>query len=127
VLVAIVTAFVTGILTKSPVRVDVIRDRATMTREVAGGLIENAYSLHFMNVSEKPASYQIGVSGLDGIQLSGPAQVTLDPASARTLQLQVQVPPASAKDGANPIYFDIQSTTDASVKLREKATFLQVQ
>jgi cytochrome c oxidase accessory protein FixG len=53
---AICVAFVWGIANKASLRVDVIRDRATLAREVEGGLIENVYRLHVINVSEVAAS-----------------------------------------------------------------------
>src|SRR3546814_6185299 len=35
-------------------RMDVIRDRGVLGREVAGGMIENVYRLQFINTSESP-------------------------------------------------------------------------
>ncbi len=126
VLLAIVAAFVWGLATKSTLKVDVIRDRTTLAREVAGGMIENVYSLHIMNVSEQPARYVISVSGLDGIALDGPAEIAVPAASARIQAVQVRVPPTSGKRGSNVIYFDVKSASDAGVSVHEKATFLQV-
>lgn len=125
ILIAICIAFVWGLATKSTLRVDVIRDRATLAREVEGGLVENIYRLHVMNVSEKTQHYEIAVSGLDGIKLAGESELDLPVAGEKSLSIQVRVPPESGKRGSNIIYFDVRSTEDATIKVHEKATFIQ--
>ncbi len=121
----ICVAFVYGLATKPTLRVDVIRDRATLAREVEGGLVENVYRLHVMNVSEEPRRFAISVSGLDGMELVGERIVELPPAAARSYALQVRVPPGVGKRGSNPIFFDVKSMADARVAVNEKATFIQ--
>jgi cytochrome c oxidase accessory protein FixG len=125
ILVAICIAFVWGLATKSNLRVDVIRDRATLAREVEGGLVENVYRLHVMNVSEKTQRYEISVTGLDGIKFEGEGVLDVPSASAKSLSIQVRVPPESGRRGSNIIYFDIRSTEDTKIAVHEKATFIQ--
>jgi cytochrome c oxidase accessory protein FixG len=125
ILVAICIAFVWGLATKSNLRVDVIRDRATLAREVEGGLVENVYRLHVMNVSEKSQRYEISVTGLDGIKLQGESALDVPSAGAKSLSIQVRVPPESGRSGSNVIYFDIRSTEDTKIAVHEKATFIQ--
>ncbi len=125
ILSAIVIAWAWGLATKPPLRVDVIRDRATLAREVDGGLIENVYRLQIMNVSEQPRRYSIGVSGLAGIDVAGERIVELAAASNKNLSIHVRVPPESAKPGANVIHFEVKALGDGKVvAVREKATFL---
>jgi cytochrome c oxidase accessory protein FixG len=45
-------ALVWGLATRSTLRVDVIKDRSTLSREVEGGLIANVYNLQVMNMTE---------------------------------------------------------------------------
>src|SRR5690606_23084083 len=47
-------AFVVSLATRTTLRMDIIRDRGALGREVAGGLIENVYRLQFINTSESP-------------------------------------------------------------------------
>jgi len=120
----ICAAFVWGIATKSSLRVDVIRDRATLAREVEDGWIENVYRLHVMNVSEVPRRYALTVTGLSGIDMVGERIVALPPATDKTFTIQVRVPPESGKQGANKIYFDVKSLADEKIAVHEPATFL---
>ena len=122
---AICVAFVWGIVNKASLRVDVIRDRAVLAREVEGGLIENIYRLHVINVSEAPHRYALSVSGLPGIDMVGERILEVPAAGARTFAVQVRVPPESGKKGSNQIFFDVKSLADEKVAVHEKASFLQ--
>ncbi len=127
ILLAITSAWIWGLATKPVLRVDVIRDRATLAREVEGGLIENLYHLQVMNVSEKAHRYTMSVTGLDGIALVGENVIDVAAASNKSILVQVRVPPESGKKGSNVIHFDVKSQSDEKVAVHEKATFLMPQ
>jgi cytochrome c oxidase accessory protein FixG len=124
ILSAIVVGWIWGLANKPALRVDVIRDRATLAREVEGGLIENLYRLQVMNVSENAERYEMSVTGLDGIQLASDKLIELPAAANKNILVQVRVPPESGKTGSNVIYFDVKSTRNDKVAVHEKATFL---
>jgi len=124
ILAAITLALVWGIAHKPQLRVDVIRDRGALSREVEGGLIENVYRLQVMNVTEQPHKYSIAVSGMDRAELIGDRTIELDAASNRNATIQVRVPPESGKQGSNPIYFDVKALDDPGISVHEKAAFL---
>ncbi|HZX31537.1 MAG TPA: cytochrome c oxidase accessory protein CcoG [Rhodocyclaceae bacterium] len=107
-----------------PLKVDVIRDRATLAREADNGNIENIYMLRFMNTDEKPHRYQITVSGLEGVTLADQGQVEVAPASLKEATILVQVPPTAGKSGSNPVHFDIVAEDNADIHIREKAAFM---
>ncbi|GAB2180561.1 cytochrome c oxidase accessory protein CcoG [Denitratisoma sp. agr-D3] len=125
ILLLIILAFVWGLATKPSLRVDIIRDRATLAREVEGGVIENVYRLQIMNVSETSQRYALSVSGLDGIQLEGATQIDVAPATTQAMTIQVRVPPESGKKGSNPIFLDVKSMSDEKISVHEKTTFIQ--
>ncbi len=56
-----------------PLKVDVIRDRGAMVREVEDGELENVYRLQVMNATEAPHRYRIGVEGLPGLRVASEA------------------------------------------------------
>ena len=49
---AVIIAAAVGLWVRVPLKVDVIRDRAAIAREVEGGKIENVYRLQIMNTAE---------------------------------------------------------------------------
>ena len=63
---AVAIAAAVSLSLRTPLKVDVIRDRAAMAREVEGGLIENVYRLQIMNTTEQARAFEIAVSGLPG-------------------------------------------------------------
>jgi cytochrome c oxidase accessory protein FixG len=127
ILSVVTIAWIWGLATKPVLRVDVIRDRATLAREVEGGLIENLYRLQVMNVSEKAHRYTMSVTGLDGIALVGENVIEVAAASNKSILVQVRVPPDSGKKGSNVIHFDVKSQSDEKVAVHEKASFLMPQ
>jgi cytochrome c oxidase accessory protein FixG len=124
VLCAICVAFVWALATRQPLRMDVIKDRSVLVREVEGGLLENVYVLKVMNMAEKPRALRLSVSGLDGITLDGPTQIEVNPAENKTLTVRVRVPMDTAGKGTHKVYFDVVAVDDANLQLHEKAVFL---
>jgi cytochrome c oxidase accessory protein FixG len=124
ILAVIVAVFIWGLATKPSLRVDVIRDRAVLAREVEDGLIENVYRLQVMNVSETAQRYAITVSGLDQIAIAGEKVVEVPAASNKSIIVPVRVPPESGKKGSNTVYFDVKALADEKIAVHEKATFL---
>jgi polyferredoxin len=88
-------------------KVDVIRDRAALSRIVAGGKLENVYRLQIMNATEQPQRYRISAKGLAGLQVASDAQVAVGPAESRWAAVRLQVAYGSAAPGSHPIEFDI--------------------
>jgi cytochrome c oxidase accessory protein FixG len=119
-------AFLWGLATRSTLRVDIIRDRTTLGREVEGGLIENVYRLQVMNMTEAPRAFNVSVSGLENAKLIGlGSQVEVAPATVQSVTIQVQVPPESAKPGSSSaLFLEVKAVDDPSVFAREKTTFL---
>jgi cytochrome c oxidase accessory protein FixG len=115
---------VTSIVTRNPLRVDVIRDRNTLARIADAGRIENAYRLNLMNASEHALVLDIAVEGIDGISIEGPAQFDVAAASNHAVPVRVQVPPQGSDPGAHAIRFLITAREDTAIARTEKASFI---
>jgi polyferredoxin len=123
ILSAVVAAFMFGLLTKSDLKVNVMRDRGVAGREVDGGLIENVYRLQVMNVGEHYQFYSIKVGGMPGIALASDNVIELPAESSHVFTVRVRVAPESGQAGANPVRFEIESLL-GDAQTSEKATFL---
>ena len=111
ILLLLVGGLATSIALRSPFRVDVVRDRASLARLVDDGRVENLYRLQVMNATEQAQRYRVAVQGLPGIHIEGADTVEVQPAEARWLTVAVRVPPetaASRAAGAHPIAFEVQ-------------------
>ncbi|HLL13419.1 MAG TPA: cytochrome c oxidase accessory protein CcoG [Rubrivivax sp.] len=116
-----------GLMLRQPLKVDVVRDRATLSRIVGAGEIENLYRLQLMNATETHQRLHIDVGGLPGARvLTEGAGIDLDAAQARWVNVQVRVPHDSARaagPGAHRIHFTV-STQDQATLVSEKSTFV---
>ena len=130
VLLLITAAVGTSLVLRTPFKVDVVRDRATLARIVDEGSIENVYRLQVMNATERQQRYRIEADGLPGLALAAPVEVTIEPTQARWVTVALRVPPQTAQatpPGAHPIHFRIErlaTPEDDARDLREKSTFV---
>jgi cytochrome c oxidase accessory protein FixG len=130
ILIALIVAFGVSLAWRTPFRVDVVRDRATLARIVDEGTVENVYRLQVMNAAEQAQRYRIGVEGLDQIAVQGTTELTVGPAEAHWVTLSARVPFDAAQQagaGAHTIHFRIErlpQAGDSAVTILEKSTFL---
>jgi len=130
VLIVIVSVLATSIALRSPFKVDVVRDRSTLARQVEDGEVENVYRLQIMNATEMTQNYRVTADGLPGLRVIDAQAVTVAPTEARWLTVTLRVPPATAAKtpaGAHEVYFHIEREAQGSEPARlqrEKSTFV---
>ena len=125
ILLVITAIFVYSLSTRIPLRVDVLRDRGVMTREVGDGLTENVYILHIMNMQDSVRTYSVKAEGLPGIRVDGQDSFKVEPLGNLTQPINVRAPADVGAPGANQIRFLIVDSENASIHLDEKSTFIQ--
>ena len=124
VLVALCVAMLASLVTRTPLKVDVVRDRAALSRIVAGGKLENIYRLQIMNATEGPQRYRIAARGLEGLEVASEAEVDIDAAQSRWVAVRLQIPYGSAQPGSHAVHFDVQALGDSAAHVSEKSVFL---
>lgn len=125
----IIVAFLVALATRTTLRVDVIRDRGSLGREIPGGLIENVYQLQIINASESPIELKLSATGLDGLNIATANErqsvVHIEPASNKLVPVVVTLPAG----GAEPGLHDIQLLTQGQyqqggqVRVTEQSSF----
>jgi len=123
VLLTLTVGLFTHMVLRVPLKVDVIRDRGSLGREVQDGLVENVYRLQLMNASETARRLRIDVSGIETVVVASEALVEIEPAANRLVPVRIRVRPGFAKPGANGIEFLVVDLDDPGVAVREKSTF----
>ncbi len=128
-LVAISAAALVTLYGRVPVKVDVVRDRGNMTRDTGEPLVQNVYRLQIMNTQERPAKFNIAVSGIEGIRLLGEHEkVALGPASAKWVPVRIEAPRENTRPGSNRIQFTVETVPGAAgeqpIRIVEKSTFI---
>lgn len=124
ILAAIVIAAGISLSVRVPLKVDVIRDRASLSREVDNGDVENVYRLQFMNTLEIPRRYRVSVSGLPNLRIVAGHGVELQATTTQMVTLRVRVPSDSVTPGSHRIYFEVLTEGDEATAVREKSVFL---
>ena len=124
-LLALTLAMVSSLVVRTPLKVDVIRDRGVLARQVERGQIENVYRLQIANATEVPQRYRLAASGLEGLHVASDTEVDVAAAEARWVVVRLRLPAGVvAAAGSHPVVLEIMATGDAAVQLREKTTFL---
>ena len=123
ILLLIVAATVWSLMTRIPLKVDVIRDRTTLYQEADDERIENVYHLRIMNTDETSRRYTVTVSGIEGIGLVGAKTVEVPGATNQDFLAVASVKDGAAPKGSNPIVFEIRADEDTAIAVQEKSTF----
>jgi|JTFN01.1.fsa_nt_gb cytochrome c oxidase accessory protein FixG len=123
ILLAASIALVGHMATRNPVKLDVIRDRGALAREVEDGMIENVYRLQIMNSSEESRSYVLSVSGLETVFIDSDTEVEVGAAGNRLVPVRVRIQPGIGEPGTHTIYFGVTDRDNPDVSVSEKTTF----
>lgn len=86
-MLVIISIFIAALATRTTLRVDVIRDRGVLGREVAGGMIENVFRLQIINASEDALDLALRAEGLPGL-------ITIVADQSAIMPLNMMLPPS---------------------------------
>jgi len=123
VLSALIAILTIALWVRVPLKVDVIRDRGALAREVEDK-VENVYRLQVMNTTEQRQTYALRVEGMPDLTIASEPTFEVAPASTTSVPLRVQAPAEQVAPGSHRIYVEVGAANDAAIKVREKATFL---
>ncbi len=124
-LLALIVAGVgTALALRTPLKLDVMRDRGSMGREVGDGLVENVYRLQVMNTGESAHRFRIAVTGLPGIRVADQQDVLLDGATTRAVPVRVQAERGELASGSHKIEFVLTALDQPALAVQEKAVFI---
>jgi cytochrome c oxidase accessory protein FixG len=123
-LVILVAGLVTSMAARTPVILDVIRDRNSLYRELPNDIIENIYTIKIINQSNDARSFVMSVSGIAGLMLDGVRdEVRVEGGGVLSLPVRARAHRDDAS-GVSEILFSIEATDDASVVMREDSRFI---
>jgi cytochrome c oxidase accessory protein FixG len=123
-LLILIVGLTTAMVTRTPLRIDVMRDRNSLYRELPNDVVENIYTLKLINQSESPRNFALTVNGVEGISLDGvDDEITIGGGEILTLPIRVR----AARDdayGIATIEFAVTATDDASVSAVQDSRFI---
>jgi cytochrome c oxidase accessory protein FixG len=124
ILAAVTIALVVAVGIRVPLKVDVIRDRGALAREVEDGRIENTYRLQVMNTSERGQAFALNAGGLPGLQIASEPTFEMPGASSRSILVRLRARPEDIPPGSSKIVIGVKSVDDPKVAVEEKTVFL---
>ena len=123
ILVLIIIGMFGSLYLRTPLKLDVIRDRGAMGREVEDGQIENVYRLQVMNTTEEAHNYRITVSGMDTLTQATSDLVSLGPTETLAHAIRLRAAHGAGQKGSNKIRITLQAEDEPSLKVSEPAVF----
>ncbi len=123
ILLFVLSIFFGTLFTRTPVKMDAIRDRGSMGREIEEGMIENVYRMQIMNTDESAHRFHISVGGIESIQLQGTGNFSLQATESRAVPVNVRLGPGQGEKGSNKIWFTLTDIDNPDIQLKEKAVF----
>lgn len=114
-----------AIINRTPLEVDIIRDRSSLYNETNEGMIENVYTLKLINKDVSPHQYTLNVEGITGakVKIKGD-QISIKAGEALELPVRVQVDPYELKKRSTALQFHITAENNADINLIEETRFL---
>jgi cytochrome c oxidase accessory protein FixG len=124
-ILALLTAgFVIALALRSPVSLDVIRDRNALFRLTDDGNVDNVYTLRILNKSEHPQRFQLEAHGGSALRLIARVTEYAVPSGA-VYSLPIRVRRAAYEPlGPETIVFTLRSLDDPDVVVETEARFL---
>jgi polyferredoxin len=112
--------FVAALLLRTPLELDVIRDRNALYREARPGYIENVYTLRVINKDAVAHTYTVTAAGLPTLALeTEPATIEVGPNEIRTVPARALIEDGAAPSGGHTITFTLAAEDDAALRTTE--------
>ena len=125
ILMAITAGSFYSILSRTPLAMDVIRDRNSLYRETNEGLIENVYIIKILNMDQQDHTYVLSVNGIDDLTMKmDTSDLKVLSGEVIELPVRVQVDAYNLKKRSNEISFSLIASDNDELSVVEEARFL---
>lgn len=124
ILIAISLGTIASIMARSPIEMDIIRDRSVLFRETDEGLVENVYIVKIINKDIKPHEYSLTASGIEDMQIFiSTKRIYADSGLVIEIPVRLVVDPYVLKKRSSQVHFHLKAL-DADLSTDEEARFL---
>lgn len=125
-LTIMIVAFSYAIITRTPFRLDIERDRGQLYQVTPNDTVQNAYVLKIMNMSQQPHKYHLSVEGIEGMKMDVPSEYELTFNELKEISLNLEVDPATTKleSGKTNIEFVVINEDTGEEVAREESRFI---
>ncbi len=124
ILAGILVAFVYTLAQRIPLRVDVIRDRQSLSNVTPSGDIENLYRLQIINMDDREHRYVIAAQGIEGLKITHGSGVQIPALGTTDVTVTLEAPRASVTRSSQPVFFEVKAVDDPEIRRETKSSFL---
>ena len=125
ILFALTAAFAASLYVRVPLKLNVLRDRATLVRDAGGGRIENVYRLQIGNAGEQPRRFVISATGVPAAEVvldeASPVEIAAE--STRMVPVRLRADAQGLSAGSHEVVFHVVASDDSQIAAHEKSTF----
>jgi cytochrome c oxidase accessory protein FixG len=123
-LLVLIAGLTTSMATRTPIILDVIRDRNTLYRELPRGVIENSYTVKVINQSNDTRAFVLEATGIDGLALDGVEEhIIVEGGGVLSIPLRARAHRDNAY-GVTEILFTVTALDDGADTVEEDSRFL---
>ncbi len=124
--------FMGALYLRTPLGLDVIRDRNVLYRMVsdpeAGEMVENVYTIKVLNKDEFDHVYQLTLQDYPHAEIASETRISVAGGKVASVPIRVRIPVDDLKVAATTFHFHIEATDSAGqekgLETREKAQFI---
>jgi cytochrome c oxidase accessory protein FixG len=114
-----------AIFNRTPLVLDVIRDRNTLFRETEDGLIENVYIMKIMNMDTVTHSYSLSVTGMEGIEMKMDAfDIEVESGEVIEVPVRAQINADNIHSRSSKLSFNLIANDSNKLYVTEAARFI---
>jgi cytochrome c oxidase accessory protein FixG len=122
ILATLCAGFVAALLLRTPLELDVIRDRNALYRETRPGYIENVYMLRIINKDDVPHEFSVIASGLPTLMLeTDPSVIEVAAHEVSTVSARALVEDGATGSGSHTIEFTLAARDAPRLRATENA------
>ncbi|VUD52375.1 hypothetical protein TDB9533_01617 [Thalassocella blandensis] len=119
-----VAAFIVTIAMRSPLSVDVARDRGARLYRLSGGEIQNVYTLKISNMDNSPHQYDVEVQGDYPFVLRNLPDYVVANGEVLTIPIRVSIPRDQFDQDKVPLKVIVQAQDNDKIRAVEQTNFM---
>ena len=117
--------FIYALSNRTPLRLDILRDRGRLYNVTTIGTIENVYKLRVMNMDSVAHSYSLDVNAAAPVKIIGETQFRVEPGAILDVPLRLEIDPYELKDVTSDVQFQIKADDNSALHIHEKSRFIK--
>ena len=110
------------VFNRTPLELDVMRDRGALYTNTSDGRVQNSYQAKIMNMSQQTHDFTIQLKGLDKSELVGKTQITLKNGEVGSLPLSIKISAWELKTSRTDVDFIV--TRDDGLEVSKENRFI---